>query len=288
MNDLLILRNIIWNENDSDFQALLTQDNPINITPMDSGLEADVFRISMSGNLFVLKVWNRNSKPNISTQYKLLKAMYNRGAAVSKPFGWGVDKNNNQVLLTSFDGGPIHKLNKKKVEDIADILIEIHMISMDEIGNEFVPKYDFVNHFFPRICEHVDINDQLLQLLVISNLEQKCLIHGDYHLGNILELNRKYLVIDWTNIQLGDPRYDIAWSIIIMWIYVGEKQSSTYRSVILTKTIYSGDELEKFEAMACLRWALLNRLANLPKRSNTISRVRTILMKNRYLNENLI
>ncbi|WP_338080758.1 phosphotransferase family protein [Cohnella luojiensis] len=116
----------------------------------------------------------------------------------------------------------------------------------------------------------------------------KIVIHGDYNLGNILESDGKYTIIDWTNVQLGDPRYDIAWSIILIWIYVSEKYSSTYRSEFITMNNYTANELEKFEAIACLRWILLNRIANLPKRHNTISTVRTILMKNKYLNEGLL
>nr|WP_240703172.1 hypothetical protein [Cohnella luojiensis] len=107
-------------------------------------------------------------------------------------------------------------------------------------------------------------------------------------MGNILESDGKYTIIDWTNVQLGDPRYDIAWSIILIWIYVSEKYSSTYRSEFITMNNYTANELEKFEAIACLRWILLNRIANLPKRHNTISTVRTILMKNKYLNEGLL
>ncbi|TDF89175.1 aminoglycoside phosphotransferase family protein [Paenibacillus piri] len=287
MNDP-ILRTISWKEIGKGFQSLLVPDVPNNMIPLDSGLEANVFKISTPATTFVLKVWNRDSKPDVSIQYTLLKALYNRGMAVSRPFGWGIDENNNQVLLTSFDGTPINKVDKLKLTEIANMLTEIHNFQIEILGGKTMPRYDFIHYFFPEIDGQLDIKELLIQLVGSSNMEQNCLIHGDYNLGNILESDGKYTIIDWTNVQLGDPRYDIAWSIILIWIYVSERHCSTYRSVFLTKNNYAREELEKFEAIACLRWILLNRIAVLPKRSNTISTVRTILMKNKYLNEKLL
>jgi aminoglycoside phosphotransferase (APT) family kinase protein len=286
MNELV--RNINWMEKNKDLNAWLEQDISHNITPLDSGLEADVFLISTPESQFVLKLWNRDSKPDISIQYKLLEGMYNRQIAVSKPFGWGFDEKHNQVLLTRFDGTPIRKLNVMKLTKIANILTEIHDVPLQVLENATVPKYDFINYFFPKVEGHEDIKRLLIELVASSNMEQNRLIHGDYNLGNILESDGKYTIIDWTNIQWGDPRYDIAWSIITIWIYASERHSATYRSVFVSKNNYSEDELEIFEAMACLRWILLNRTAKLPKRHNTLSTIRTILIKNKYLNEKLL
>ncbi|WP_240703173.1 phosphotransferase [Cohnella luojiensis] len=172
MNDLI--RSITWKEKSNDFQSLLVQDGPNDISPIDSGLEADVFRISTPESKFVLKVWNRDSKPHISIQYKMLECLFNRGIAVSKPFGWGVDENNNQVLLTSFDGTPINKVNKLKLTEIANILTEIHKFNFDILGSITIPRYDFVDYFFPRIDEQLDIKELLIQLVGSSKMEQNC------------------------------------------------------------------------------------------------------------------
>lgn len=259
MNDRI--RNIMWKEISKDAHSLLLQDVPINITPLDSGLEADVFKINAPLTTFVLKVWCRDSKPDISIQFKLLEGLYDRGLAVSRPFGWGTDDNNNQVLLTSYDGTPINKVNNLKLTEIATLLTEIHKFQFESLDSITMPRYDFVDYFFPGIRAHSDIEELLIPLVQSSNMEQKCLIHGDYNLRNILESGGNYTIIDWTNIQLGDPRYDMAWSIILIWIYVSERSAVAYRSVYLTTTHYTWDELEMFEAIACLRWILLNRIA---------------------------
>ena len=286
MNDLI--SDITWMERSPDIQSLLLCNDSIQIDSMDSGLEADVYRINTIDVSFVLKVWNKQSRPDISTQYHVLEAMYQRGISVSKPYGWGVDSDQNPVLLTSFDGVSINKLNKLKVTTIANILCDIHTIPTDKIDTYILPQYNFVDYFFPAIDSHLDIKELLIELVATVNLAQTHLIHGDYHLGNIVESEEMYTVIDWTNVQLGDPRYDIAWSIILLWIYAGERNSSIYRAVFLSHNNYTLEETEKFEAIACLRFILLNRIAKVPKRENTISTVKTILSKNKYLNERLL
>lgn len=280
--------NILWKESSQDLQSFLASDIQMSISPMDSGLEADVFKISTPDQDYVLKVWNRDSKPDISFQYKALEMLHHLGIAVSQPVGWGVDENYHQVLLTTFDGTPVHKVNNKKLIEIANLLIAIHKLTLDKLDGISLPTYSFVHYFFPGIEQQPDLKELLDPLVESLNIEPTCLIHGDYHLGNILEANGKYYIIDWTNLQLGDPRYDIAWSNIIIWIYVSEQNYMTYRSVFMADSIYSDEELEKFEAIACLRWILLNRIAKLPNRDNTISIVKSIIKNNKYLKEGLI
>ncbi|BFH31369.1 phosphotransferase [Paenibacillus melissococcoides] len=108
-----LIRDIDWMEISSEAHSLLQpEDSCITILPMKSGLEAEVTRISIGGLHFVLKVWNQDSKPNVHAQYKLLEALYRRGLPVSQPYGWGLDRDENPTLLTSFDGSPIEKANQ--------------------------------------------------------------------------------------------------------------------------------------------------------------------------------
>lgn len=107
MNNLI--RDVNWIESSPLLNSLLS-DKSLLLEPLDSGLEAEVAKISNSESSAVLKIWNRTSKPNVELQYKLLKALYSRGISVSNPLGYGFE-NGNPVLLTSFDGSSIQKLN---------------------------------------------------------------------------------------------------------------------------------------------------------------------------------
>ncbi|WP_442053231.1 aminoglycoside phosphotransferase family protein [Paenibacillus sp. 2TAB19] len=268
--------------------SLLDDSSSITFVPLDAGLEAEVTKICSSESNYVLKVWNRSSKPNVGNQYRLLEALRNQGLSVSQPIGWGIDKEMNQVLLTSYDGTPVRKVNQSSLKKLAKILTGIHSYPLDQMDSSILLRHDFVGYFYPSVEEHLDIKDVLLTLLEKSDIKQNTIIHGDYNLGNILDNEGKYTIIDWTNGQLGDPRYDMAWSIILIRIYVGERYGSVFQSACLAESHYTKEELELFEAIACLRWVLLNRIADLPRGKDTIVRARSILKNSEYLDESLL
>ncbi len=255
--------------------------------PLSPGLEAEVVKIELYNKSFVLKLWNKDSKPNVGNQYKLLYSLYEKGVRVSKPYGWGVDADDNQVLLTSYDGQPISKINKAKLKKLARMLVQVHQYRMDKTDLTFIPRYDFFHYFFPAIELHHDINHLLTNLMNMVDISQDSLIHGDYNLGNILEERDNYTIIDWTNGQLGDPRYDIAWSVFLINIYTGERYGGIYQSDFLGLSGYSLEDSVLFEAIACLRWILLSRITNLPKDPSVLKRVKKIIFDNRYLNINI-
>lgn len=242
-------------------------------------------KISSDQESFVLKIWNKSSKPDVRFQYHLLSALSERGLAVSKPLGWGNDLSGNMVMLTTFDGTPVHKVNDKKMKDLANILSRIHKTQAEEIENITLPKYDFIEYFFPEGRDHTDIYNAVVSLVQQNQMKQDCIIHGDFHLGNIVEENKRFTVIDWTNGQIGDQRYDFAWSYILFKIYISERYANVFRSAYLLENEIVWEELEVFEALACLRWILLNRKGGVPKGSNTTKRVKSLISNNRFLKE---
>lgn len=277
------MREINWVEKSETLELLLEQETRFQVVPLDSGLEAEVAKIVTATADYVLKVWNKESKPDVQMQYQILNELYAHGRKVSKPLGWGTDRKGNPILLTSYDGTSVQKIYQPKLMKLAKMLMDIHKFPMDGLNEFGLPSYDFISYFYPRIDEFPDIQRPLMELVQRANMKQECVIHGDYHLGNILEHENELTVIDWTNVQLGDPRYDMAWSIILMWIYVSERRASFFRAAFCAENRYKADELELFEAIACLRWVLLSRVDHPPIRKNTISRVRSILKSNTYL-----
>jgi streptomycin 6-kinase len=142
-----------------------------------------------------------------------------------------------------------------------------------------------MDYFFPGVKEHDDLNSALISLVQIIQIKQDRIIHGDFHLGNIVEKNDRYTVLDWTNGQLGDSRYDFAWSLTLQKIYISHVHARVFRSAYLLENNIQQEELEVFEALACLRWILLNRNGGVPKRPNTIKRVQGLITNNSFLKE---
>lgn len=274
-----------WVEKNEVVDELLIQENTLTILPMDQGMEAEVMKISSDKESFVLKVWNKSSKPDVSFQYDLLNVLSELGFPVSKPLGWGINLNGDKLLLTSYDGTPVFNVNEKKLTEIANILSSIHQIHVNEIGNIQLPKYDFINYFFPRVKVYSDIYNALISLVQLVQVKQENIIHGDFHVLNILEENDRYTVIDWTNVQLGDPRYDFAWSHTLKKIYGSERYANVFRSAYLRDNDIRQQELDVFEALACLRWIVLDRTGGVPKGSTTLERIKGLLTNNPFLKE---
>jgi hypothetical protein len=82
---------------------------------------------------------------------------------------------------------------------------------------------------------------------------------------------------------LGDSRYDFAWSLILLKIYISERYADVFRTAYLLENDMDQEELEIFEAWACLRWILLNRRGSTPKGPNTTKRVKSLIADNRFL-----
>ncbi|WP_010271860.1 aminoglycoside phosphotransferase family protein [Paenibacillus senegalensis] len=280
-----LLREINWIEKNKIIDNLLGY-NTISSYPLIAGLEAEVAKICLGETCYVLKIWNKKSKPNIQNQYKIIRTLYENGLTVPQPMGYGRDKDMNQVLLTSYNGSPVNITDNQILLNLASILNEVHKTPLELFDPQLVLEYDFIKYFYPGVEEHADIHELLVHLVKKSNMKNEQLIHGDYNLGNILESEGTYTIIDWTNGQRGDPRYDIAWSVILIQIYTDKSYASLYRNDFLN--IYTRGDLELFEAIACLRWILLNRIVNLSKGIKTIRRVREILKENVHLHEGLL
>src|SRR5690606_19723022 len=134
-----------------------------------------------------------------------------------------------------------------------------------------------------ELNKHTDIHKAVTSLVQLIQIKQEHIIHGDFHLNNILEENNRYTVIDWTNGQLGDPRYDFAWSLTLKRIYISERLAKVFRSTYLVKNNIPNKELEVFEALACLRWVLLSRSGGVPIGQNTTKRIKSLIGENPFL-----
>src|SRR5690606_10210491 len=89
---------------------------------------------------------------------------------------------------------------------------------------DYTPKYDdFLRYFISLNEEHSDIAILLKDVTSDISIRTDCIIHGDYNLGNILVKHDEYTVIDWTNVQFGDNRYDLAWAAFLILIYNGDE-----------------------------------------------------------------
>lgn len=282
-----LLGNVDWIGRSSLLEDLLKKQDQLLTQTLDQGFEAEVMKIVSGRDSFVLKLWNKSSRPDIRAQFHLLKELFERGIAVSRPLGWGMDANGNQVLLTTFDGRPVRKVNAQKLAVFAETLAKLHQIKVEELQDTHLPKYNFKDYFFPGAEKNGDISQALTALVRRVQIKQEHLIHGDFHMNNIVEKNGRYTVIDWTNGQAGDPRYDFAWSVVLLSVYISEPNAEVFRSAYLQQYEIGPEELKVFEALAVLRWRLLQRSGGVPVNQGAIRRIKSIIEHNPFLQENI-
>lgn len=78
-------------------------------------------------------------------------------------------------------------------------------------------------------------------------------IHGDFHAGNLLiRHDGSVVVLDWTGCQVGDPRLDLARTLLFIRAYGSEERRKHYVAEYERLAGEQMQQLEWFEALACL------------------------------------
>lgn len=278
-----LLSSMEWIATTNKLSNLMDEETVLTIDKIEQGFEAETVKINGSQQSFVMKIWNKQSKPNIAQQFELLLYLQAQHAAIAEPIGWGVDAAGNSVLLSSYNGTTIRKVNELQLAEIANILHQLHQINVPETLDMQLPSYSFTAYFYGGIEKYTDLLE-LFQLLMSNvDLQYTSVIHGDYHLGNLVEEDGQYTIIDWTNGQLGDKRFDLMWSIMLYKLYVSEYYAQLLLTAYLKQSDLQQEELHIFEALACVRWILLHKNGSVPVQSHTLKRVAAIMKSNRWL-----
>lgn len=286
MSDLLT--GIEWYERNAILNNLFTSGAELTLSPLSPGLEAEVVKITHGENHYVLKVWNKRSKPDVQRQYRLLEALQRQKIRVSEPIGYGQTEAGDAVLLTRYHGTTVTKVSPSIFKKITSVLADIHRLPADGLEITEVAKYDFINYFYSGIEAFPAMKKNLIYLVHTADMKMDRIIHGDFNLGNILVEDGQYTVIDWTNGQLGDPKYDLSWACLLLRIYLSDSKYLTFLYKYQEEIPVAAGELGIFEAMACLRWLLLDQIAGVPKYPDTMKKVRKIVRDNPFLNENVL
>lgn len=278
---------IEWITKSIEIDELLIADD-LEIVELDSGMEATVYKVCSKklDIVLALKLWNKRIPADMEKQYSLLNKLREIGLPVSKSYACGRNSIGQYILLTSYDGKPLSSLDKIELSimrEIANLLLKIHNSAVSSL-KEHIPKFDdFVGYFFPYIAEHADISKALNEILKDTELRIDRIIHGDYNVGNILEKQGNLTIIDWTNAQMGDSRYDFAWASFLIKIYNGDDCYEEFVKTYTDQISIDSKDINVFEMMACLRWIWLSRIAPIPLLKDTVNRVKMYIEHHKEL-----
>lgn len=79
-------------------------------------------------------------------------------------------------------------------------------------------------------------------------------VHLDFHPANVLlRADGSGVVIDWTNFDISDARFDLAWTLILAYAYMGEAWRKRLLKCYERLWGNEVEQIEIFEVFACLR-----------------------------------
>lgn len=159
------LAGIEWHETNPILDNLITSCAELTLNPLSLGLEADVVKITQGEEHFVLKVWNKRSKPDILRQYRLLEALHLQRVQVSVPIACGRTWTGDSVLLTRYHGAALTKVSPNIFKIVASILADIHRLHPEKLGGNVLARCDFVEYFYSGIDVFPSMKEVLIRLI---------------------------------------------------------------------------------------------------------------------------
>lgn len=262
---------IRWIERIEAFHRWLAHNPAAAPRVLHSSREATIWELATDAvPVYVIKRWKPDRWVDARANYRLLRSLDSLALPAVAPAGWGFDGEDGQVLAMRYAGEPVDRASRVDVEAFGRTLALIHAAPLDRLDLAAPANSPaFFRRLRERFFNGVDAFEDLAALLheTLPQLPplETVLMHGDYHLGNVARGAEGLSVLDWSEAQLGDWRYDLAWSGLLTLIYTGPQARDTVVGAYITASGRSpGEGMRSYEIIAAIRWLLLSRTAPFP------------------------
>jgi len=231
-----------------------------NLTAINEGWESIVYAYdavtTASGQRqtegMILRIYpGTNAKQKSSREFIGMQTLYRVGYPVPKVYTLVSDNSVFDgcpfMLMERIDGEMLWPiLDCAKLEQVdglitqfCELFVQLH----DLDWQEFVPEdqqsnyqepYFFIDTYLSWLHGAAKTFPDLNVLMPVINwlkgrrddvpCNRPAPVHWDFHPGNvILKPDGSYIVIDWTQIQVSDPRFDIGWTLLLAGGYSGDE-----------------------------------------------------------------
>lgn len=257
-----------WRRAEPPFRAWLRTHGPADVRPLPPGYEADVAVLTdIERPQFVVKRWRPQWQIDAEGQSRFLSRAKAFGLPVPVPAATGVDADGRSILVMEYCGEALWDASDAELKRVGAMLAQIHRAPPVALGFELPepigsPIDNILARFFPRLDRHPDIRAACMTVAAGLDVIPPRVIHGDFNFGNVLRnAERRLSIIDWTDVGVGDPRYDLAWAMVILWIYSGQHAADLFLSAYRTAIDETIDllALARLQTVAALQWILLDR-----------------------------
>lgn len=131
------------------------------------------------------------------------------------------------ILMKKYNDFSKNEINDDYIDKISSLLAYFHSLDIPnflEYSQEKEMSLNQIKYCYNRWRSIIEEHDSSFSLEKISKLadninsfikyfgcKNKCFIHGDFHINNILINDKNNLILcDWQNGQIGNPSYDLA------------------------------------------------------------------------------
>lgn len=191
-----------------------------------------IWRLTGNGNAvlgfknIIIKFYSRNDSSLI--KYDCLRSLLpsNIRSEILETMLSRVEINDDVVIITP-EGIPFSPIDDEHTEMFAELLKKLHHVPLPdivpvELANSMLHegKYDPLriwDKFYQPTVNSLDVYKKYIISRIFNQLYTKIktfvtptLIHGDMHYGNIIYLNGKLQLIDWSNARIDTPLIDLA------------------------------------------------------------------------------
>jgi aminoglycoside phosphotransferase (APT) family kinase protein len=250
-----------------------------NLKAINQGWESVIYAFDMApkGNLqhgnLILRIYpGEDAYQKSLREFKGLQHLYEVGYPVPKVYN--LERDNSPfgkpfILMERIEGEMLWPVLDRSTLEVASALVTkmcalfVQLHSLD--WHEFVPEeeqsnledpYASIDHFlslllamtepFPVLKTFLPVFEWLKTRRDSVPCTRPAPVHWDFHPGNlILQLDGALKVIDWTQIQVSDPRFDIGWTLLLAGAYSKE---DILRSYILGEyQRLSGSQVEQLD-----------------------------------------
>jgi aminoglycoside phosphotransferase (APT) family kinase protein len=280
---------LIDNEIQSNLLSYIRQTNPIkqisNLTKITSGWENEVYSFTAEYSDrktdLILRIYpGDHAEWKSEREFNGIKRLYEVGFPVPKVHALEHDLSifgKPVIIMEKINGREGWKVIDKSygkerdrlINQFCQIFANLHSLDWRLIHPDPLPynendPYGLINSLMQKIQGYVDqfpdakvlmpVFDWLMDRRNNVPCRRLSVVHMDYHPANlILKDNGDAIIIDWTNIDVGDFRMDLAWTMLLVSSYGNPEGRdivlNEYEKIIGHKI----EQIEYFEVFALLR-----------------------------------
>ena len=254
----------------------------IDLREINAGWESDVYAFDLlrdgTREPLILRVYpGQDAWSKSAHEFESMRRLY--GAGYPVPAVLLLARENSPlgrpfVIMERIDGrgmwhdtfhGP-EAQQQARMELLCRLFVQLHTLDWRVFATDDAPAagpFAFVDRYLGLLEEYCKRFGQPGYLVLLDYLsahrdamacDRPAPVHNDFHPENILlRDDGSAVVIDWTQFEISDPRFDLAWTMTLVGsqegIGVRERILETYQSISPTPI----HEIEAFEVFACAK-----------------------------------